>query len=83
MNFRKRELTYIKVTIERNVVLQKRARDNFSIVAYAHKDEELGNQSINVEICDKSTGEFELKQFNIPADVAYILETKEILEIEL
>jgi hypothetical protein len=82
MNFRKRELAFIKITIERDVVLHKTKDFNTTLVAYAHKDDELGNQVISVEVCNKTTGEFEKKQYNIPADVAYILETREILEVQ-
>ena len=82
MNFRKRELCYIKVTIERDIVLEEFKHENNTIVAYAHKDEEIGNQTITVEICNTVIGEFTLKQFNIPADVAYLLETREMLEVE-
>lgn len=82
MNFRKRELSAIYLVIERDVVLNYKTKDGFTLVAYAHKDDELGNQAINVEICNKSTGEFQQKQYNIPADVTYILETSEMLAVE-
>lgn len=82
MNFRKRELASVTIIIERDTVLHEIAGENKSIIAYAHKDDELGNQSVTVEICNKETGEFWNKQFNIPADVAFSVSTKEILEVQ-
>lgn len=82
MNFRKREFAILRLTIERDLVCSLVAGDNLTLVAYAHKDQDIGNQLVCVETCNKATGEFWQKQFNIPANVTYILEAKEILEIE-
>jgi hypothetical protein len=82
MNFRKREVASICLLIERDVVCNIKAGENERLTVWAHKDEELGNQSFNVEYCNLLTGELETSAYNIPADVAYTLRTKELMLID-
>lgn len=82
MNFRKRELAGILLKVENEVVLNIQDTKDSTLVVYAHKDDQLGNQVIGVELCNTLTGELETSQYNIPSDVLYVLRTKELMLIE-
>lgn len=83
MNFRKREVTSIHVSQNKELIFQAVAEKNkVRVTVWAHKEDETDSQALGIEQVNLHTGEVMTQRINLPVNEFYVISVKELLVID-